>query len=126
MTNPIQVTACRVYLNQSEDEHLKAFASIILNDCFAVCDLKIIQGNKGLFVAMPSRRRRDGTFHDVAHPINHTLREHIEQIVLNEYNAVTSQPPASAAPVEADGEMPPGDCFESSMQQMATVPEGLR
>ena len=85
MSEALNITACRVFLNQSEDEHLKGFASIILNDCFAVCDLKIIQGNKGLFVAMPSRRRRDGTFHDVAHPINKDLRTHIEQIVLNEY-----------------------------------------
>ena len=85
MTNPLQVTGCRVFLNQQEDDHLKGFASIILNDVFAVCDLKIIQGNKGLFVAMPSRRRRDGTFHDVEHPICKNLREHIEIIVLQEY-----------------------------------------
>ena len=103
----IQVTACRVFLNQSDDEHLKAFASIILNDCFAVCDLKIIQGNKGLFVAMPSRRRRDGTFHDVAHPINHSLREHIEQIVLIEYGNVILGPPSRRR--SDDGAMPGED-----------------
>lgn len=91
MPDPIRITTCRVFLNQAEDDHLKAFASIILNESFAVCDLKIIQGGKGLFVAMPSRRRRDGTFHDVAHPINHALREHIEQVVLREYEAVLEQ-----------------------------------
>jgi stage V sporulation protein G len=85
MSEPIRVTGCRVFLNLQEDEHLKGFASIILNDVFAVCDLKIILGNKGLFVAMPSRRRRDGTFHDVAHPICKNLRDHIEAIVLEEY-----------------------------------------
>ena len=82
MSDVLHVTGCRVFLNQSEDERLKGFASIILNDEFAVCDLKIINGNKGLFVAMPSRRRRDGSFHDVAHPIVSTLREHIESVVL--------------------------------------------
>lgn len=82
----LQVTACRVFLNQAEDDRLKGFASIILNNEFAICDLKIIRGNKGLFVAMPSRRRRDGTFHDVAHPIVPTLREQIENIVLGEYH----------------------------------------
>jgi stage V sporulation protein G len=86
----IQVTGCRVFLNQSDDEHLKGFASIILNDQFAICDLKIIQGNNKLFVAMPSRRRRDGSFHDVAHPIVHALREHIERIVLETYEQETS------------------------------------
>lgn len=86
MPESLHVTGCRVFLNQTEDDRLKGFASIILNNEFAVCDLKIIRGNKGLFVAMPSRRRRDGTFHDVAHPIVPTLREHIETIVLNEYH----------------------------------------
>lgn len=86
MSESLHVTGCRVFLNQTEDDRLKGFASIILNNEFAICDLKIIRGNKGLFVAMPSRRRRDGTFHDVAHPIVPTLREHIETIVLNEYD----------------------------------------
>lgn len=86
MSESLCVTGCRVFLNQVEDDRLKGFASIILNNEFAVCDLKIIRGNKGLFVAMPSRRRRDGTFHDVAHPIVPTLREHIEAVVLSEYN----------------------------------------
>ena len=81
----IEVTNCRVYLNENKDDHLKGFASIILNDEFAVCDLKIIQGNTKLFVAMPSRRRRDGIFRDVAHPIVRNLREHIENIVLEAY-----------------------------------------
>lgn len=87
MSEPtIRVTACRVYMNQVKDPHLKAFASIVFNDSFAVCDLKIINGNSGLFVAMPSRRRRDGTFHDVAHPICQSLRDHIEEVVLAEYH----------------------------------------
>lgn len=85
MSESMHVTGCRVYLNQTEDDRLKAFASIILNNEFAICDLKIIRGNTGLFVAMPSRRRRDGTFHDVAHPIVQGLREHIETVVLGEY-----------------------------------------
>ncbi len=85
MATSIRVTGCKVFLNQLPDEHLKGFASVILNDEFAVRDIKIIHGNSGLFVAMPSRRRRDGTFHDVAHPIQPTLRQHIEGIVLGEY-----------------------------------------
>lgn len=85
MSESLLVTGCRVFLNQTEDDRLKAFASIILNNEFAICDLKIIRGNNGLFIAMPSRRRRDGTFHDVAHPIIQTLRDQIESLVLGEY-----------------------------------------
>ena len=90
MSESIRVTGCRVFLNQTEDDRLKGFASIILNNEFAICDLKVIRGNTGLFVAMPSRRRRDGTFHDVAHPIVQTLRDHIEAVVLGEYQAQLS------------------------------------
>ncbi|MCE5230321.1 SpoVG family protein [bacterium] len=85
METSIRVTGCKVLLNLSRDEHLKGFATIVLNDEFAVRDLKIINGNSGLFVAMPNRRRRDGGYHDVAHPILPALREHIEEIVLREY-----------------------------------------
>lgn len=85
METLIRVTDCKVVLNHSSDEHLKGFATIVLNDEFAVRDLKVINGNAGLFVAMPNRRRRDGGFHDVAHPILPALREHIEEIVLREY-----------------------------------------
>lgn len=99
MGNSVQVTGCRVTINQTDDERLKGFASIILNDCFAVCDLKIINGNKGLFVAMPSRRRRDGSFHDVAHPICQDLRDHIEQLVLEEYDAQVKLQPAEKSDI---------------------------
>ncbi len=67
------------------DDKLKAFASVTFDECFVVRGLKVIQGNKGLFVAMPSRRRPDGTFQDIAHPINSSMREQIEQAVIGEY-----------------------------------------
>ncbi len=86
MSESLKVTSCRVFLNQIDNDRLKASASIILNNEFAILDLKIIRGNMGLFVAMPNRRRRDGTFHDVAHPIVQSLREHIESVVLVEYH----------------------------------------
>lgn len=82
------ITDCRIKLNQPSDERLKAFASIVFNDQFTICDMKVIRGNTGLFVAMPSRRRKDGRFHDVAHPIVPSLREHIEEVVLGEYHKV--------------------------------------
>lgn len=84
-TATIQVTECRVYPSPVEDERLKAFATITLNGCFVVNDCKMINGNSGLFVAMPARRRNNGEFHKVAHPINQELRDRIEQAVLDAY-----------------------------------------
>lgn len=100
--SPIEVTACRVTLNPQANDRLKAFASIVLNDAFAVCDLKVIQGHEHLFVAMPSRRRRDGKFHDIAHPINHELRDVIEQRVLIAYEERMNAPPDDLAPIASE------------------------
>ncbi len=81
----IEITAVRVRPYAKTGDKLKAFATITLNECFVVTDLKIIQGNKGLFVAMPSRKRHDGTFKDVAHPLNQETRFQIEHAVLGAY-----------------------------------------
>ena len=81
----LEVTEVRVRPFSKDDEKLKAFATITLNDCFIVSDLKIIKGNKGLFVAMPSRKMKDGTFRDIAHPLNNETRNMIEKEVLAAY-----------------------------------------
>ena len=78
------------------DEKLKAFASVTFDDCFVVRGLKVIQGNKGLFVAMPSRRRPDGTFQDIAHPINNAMRDLIEEKVIGEYKVELAKSPEAA------------------------------
>ncbi|WP_291493870.1 septation regulator SpoVG [Desulfurella sp.] len=70
----------------SGDEKLKAFATVTFDDCFLVRDLKIINGKKGFFVAMPSRKMKDGTFKDIAHPLNNAMRQKLEEKVLEEYN----------------------------------------
>ena len=67
------------------EERLKAYATIAFDDCFVVRDLKIIHGNSGLFVAMPSKKRKDGSFKDTAHPLNNETREMIESKVLLQY-----------------------------------------
>jgi len=82
----LEITDCRVRPCSKEDEKLKAFATITFNNCFVVTDLKVIQGNKGLFVAMPSRRRKDGKFRDIAHPLNRETRAMIEKRVLDLYH----------------------------------------
>lgn len=73
------------------EERLKAYVSITIDSCFVIRDLKIIRGHTGLFVAMPSKKRKDGQFKDVAHPLNQETREMIERAVFEAYeNAVKS------------------------------------
>ena len=64
------------------EEKLKAYITIIFEGCFVVRDLKIIFGNTGLFVAMPSKKRKDGTFRDIAHPLNSEMRSEMEKLIL--------------------------------------------
>jgi stage V sporulation protein G len=70
-----------------DEEKLKAYITIVLDNCFVIRDLKIISGNAGLFVAMPSKRRKDGTFKDIAHPLNQSTRAAMEKRILDAYLA---------------------------------------
>lgn len=67
------------------EDRLKAYVSITIDDCFVVRDLKVIRGNDGLFVAMPSKKRKDGQFKDIAHPLNQETRDQIEKAVFDAY-----------------------------------------
>lgn len=69
------------------EDRLKAYVTITLDDCFVVRDLKIIQGTTGLFVAMPSKKRKDGQFRDIAHPLNQETRAMIEDRVFEAYES---------------------------------------
>ena len=71
------------------DEKLRAFASLVLDDCFLVGDLRVVEGEDGYFVSMPSKRKRDGSFKDIAFPLNNETREAIEQRVLLAYESAT-------------------------------------
>ena len=88
----MEVTDVRVF--PVEEEKLKAFVSIIFDDCFVVSDIKIINGNNGLFISMPSKKRKNGTFRDIAHPLNNETRRMLEEKILARYNEVLSQPAA--------------------------------
>ncbi len=79
----MEITDVRVY--PVEEEKLKGYATITFDSCFVVRDVKIISGPKGLFVAMPSKRRKDGTYRDTAHPLNSEIRGRIEEMVLGAY-----------------------------------------
>lgn len=87
------------------EDRLKAYVSITIDDCFVVRDLKVIRGNNGLFVAMPSKKRKDGQFKDVAHPLNVETRTMIEQAVFDAYeNAVKSMGDSLQALKPASGD----------------------
>lgn len=81
--NRMKITEVRVHLRG--EEKLKAFATIVFDDSFAVRNVKVIEGKNGLFVSMPSRKRKDGTYQDVAHPLNNETREMIEKQVIAQY-----------------------------------------
>ncbi|HTK31511.1 MAG TPA: septation regulator SpoVG [Candidatus Saccharimonadaceae bacterium] len=86
----MEITEVRVSLRN--DEKLKAFVSITLNDSFVIRGLKIIRGNSGLFVAMPSRKRPDGQHQDLAHPINDQTRKYLTERVMAEYEKELANP----------------------------------
>lgn len=67
------------------EERLKAYVTITIDDCFVVRDLKVIRGNNGLFVAMPSKKRKDGQFKDIAHPLNQETRDILEKAIFDAY-----------------------------------------
>lgn len=80
----MNITDIKIY-HVREAEPLKAFARVVIDDCFLIRDIKIIDGRKGLFVAMPSRRDRDGNFRDIVHPINQETRDWFESSILDAY-----------------------------------------
>ena len=88
----VEITEVRVSIRN--DEKLKAFVSITLNNSFVVRGLKIIRGNTGLFVAMPSRKRPDGQHQDLAHPINDSTRKYLTEVVMAEYERELAHPTA--------------------------------
>lgn len=88
----VEITEVRVSLRN--DEKLKAFVSITLNDSFVIRGLKVIRGNTGLFVAMPSRKRPDGQHQDLAHPIHDSARKYLTDKVMAEYERELANPSA--------------------------------
>jgi len=83
----MEITEVKVF-PAKDDGRLKAYATIVFDNAFIIRDLKVIEGHKGLFVSMPSRKRKDGTFRDVVHPLNPETRCLIEERVIEEYKRV--------------------------------------
>lgn len=82
----MQITDVRIRKVEKEGK-MKAVVSITIDDEFVVHDIKIIEGEKGLFIAMPSRKASDGEYRDIAHPINSGTRERIQSLILEKYQA---------------------------------------
>src|SRR5256885_17014491 len=79
----MEITDVKVF--PVDEDKLRAYVTITLDSCFVVRDLKVINGTTGLFVAMPAKKRKDGTYKDIAHPLNAEMRTKMERIVLAEY-----------------------------------------
>jgi len=107
----VEITEVRVTLRN--EEKLKGFASITFDNEFVIRGLKIISGKQGYFVSMPSRKRPDGTYQDIAHPINNDMRKKIEERVLDVYEAELNKAgtagaegkPAEAKEGDEDGDI---------------------
>jgi stage V sporulation protein G len=104
----MEITQIRVFPVQ--EEKLKAFVSVIFDNCFVVSDVKIIEGAQGLFVSMPSKKRKDGTFRDIAHPLNNETRRRFEEQIIARYREVVEETGGTAgAPLrELGGSDDPG------------------
>ncbi len=87
----MQITDVRVRKIAKEGK-MKAIVSITLDNEFVVHDIKVIEGDKGMFIAMPSKRAADGEHRDIAHPINSAAREHIQNVILESYEKALAQP----------------------------------
>ena len=92
----MQITEVKVY-PVKESGRLKAYATIVFDNSFIIRDLKIIEGDKGFFVSMPSRRRKDGSFRDIVHPLNSDTRSEIENMIIEEYKTSSGAIDSSGA-----------------------------
>lgn len=85
----MKITDVRVRL--VSDEKLKAVASITIDECFVVHDIKVINGRDGLFISMPNRKTPEGEYKDIVHPINTATREELKKTILDAYETETNK-----------------------------------
>ena len=92
----MQITDVRVR-KLSKEGKMKAIVSITIDNVFVVHDIKVIEGEKGLFIAMPSKKATDGEYRDIAHPINSATRDSIQKIIMEKYEQALLEPDAVEA-----------------------------
>ncbi len=88
----MQITSVNVRKIEKEGSRMKGLASVLLDDSFAVHDIRIIEGDNGLFIAMPSRKTTSGGYRDIAHPINPEVRKMFEDKIIEAYNNAEEAP----------------------------------
>jgi putative septation protein spoVG len=93
----MNISEVRVRLVKKDEGKLKAVASVTIDNCFVVHDVKILEGSEDYFIAMPSKKTPDGEYKDIVHPLNTETREQLKKVVLEEFEKVKSQ-------TSADGE----------------------
>ena len=87
----MKITSVSVRKIEKEGSRMKGIASVLLDDSFAVHDIRIIEGDNGLFIAMPSRKTATGAYRDIAHPINPEVRSMFEDAIIEAYNNVNDE-----------------------------------
>lgn len=87
----MQITDVRVR-KMAKEGKMRAIVSITIDDEFVIHDIKVIEGDKGLFIAMPSKKATDGEYRDIAHPINSSTRERIQSMILDRYQSAMLEP----------------------------------
>ena len=104
----MEITDVRVF--PVDEEKLKAYVSVVLDGCFMVNDIKVVSGRDGLFISMPSRKRRNGEYKDVAHPLNQETRRRFEERILAGYRAARgiAEPVGGEASVDGAGQQEAG------------------
>ncbi|MBN1948570.1 MAG: septation regulator SpoVG [Candidatus Cloacimonetes bacterium] len=106
----MKITDVKVFIRESNQ--LKAFVNIVIDDAFIIRNIKVIEGQNGLFVAMPSRRVSTGEYRDIAHPINTETRNMVEKIIIDKYKEVLQEALNSANSTEKTGGEQPEDFEE--------------
>jgi stage V sporulation protein G len=103
----MKVTEVRI--SPAKGGKIRAFASIVVDDCFIINDLRVIEGREGqLFVTMPARKARNGQMRDIAHPLNRETREEIDARVLEEYNLAVRHLTVPTPKAKGKGDAPAG------------------
>jgi stage V sporulation protein G len=113
-----------VKVSPVSEDRLKAYVTVILDNCFLIRDIKVIHGNTGYFVAMPSKKRKDGTYRDIAHPINSETRKTMESVILDAYwKEVGEDKKGQSVSVDKPAEGEPDE--ESSSEESAADNQNL-
>lgn len=112
----MNITDVKVFLRESNQ--LKAFVNIVIDDAFIIRNIKVIEGENGLFVAMPSRRVSSGEYRDIAHPINTETRNMVERIIIEKYKEVLQDALSAAEHTEEEKpEKKPEEKLEEKLEE---------